>query len=278
MAHGRRGRVHPGGGHENQERWLLTYADMITLLMTFFIVLYSMSKTDVAKFKQISAALERAFNVDIMVGASQGPATSDSSAAAPSIVESFSPEPQFQAEVSRLKSMLEASTVGEAHAPDIAVGATREGIVIRLSGSYLFESGRAELKPNALAPLDTIATELRKLPNNVRVEGHTDNIPVDSPKYPTNWELSVARAVSVTRYLADDGGVQPWRLAAVGYGEYRPLVDNDTREHRSLNRRVEIRILSTRAPGEPSPAIGPPGAAPESTPSAPTSHQPGVRP
>ncbi len=236
---------------------MLTYADMITLLMTFFIVLYSMSKTDVAKFTQITAALERAFNVDVLQGRTLGTATGgEGVGATPSIMESLLTEPEFQSEVARLAARLDAvAAVGDGRAPDVAVGATREGIVIRLSGSYLFDSGRAELKPTARAQLDAIADELRGLPNDIRVEGHTDNIPVDSPRYPTNWELSAARAVAVSRYLVEEGGVPPGRVGAVGYGEFRPVVPNTSQKNRALNRRVEIRLLSSRPPFSP-PAAG----------------------
>jgi chemotaxis protein MotB len=129
------------------------------------------------------------------------------------------------------------------------VGIDREGIVIRLSGSYLFDSGRAELKPNSMAILDAIATELRPLDNEIRIDGHTDSMPIDSPRYPTNWELSVARALAVTRHLTESDGVPASRLTAAGYGEFRPLVSNDTREDRAKNRRVEIHLLSTVQPG-----------------------------
>ena len=93
--------------------------------------------------------------------------------------------------------------------------------------------------------LDTIAAELRALPNDVRVDGHTDSTPIDSPRYPTNWELSAARAITVTRYLSESAGIPAARFTAAGYGEYRPMVPNDTRVHRALNRRVEIHILSS---------------------------------
>ncbi len=254
MAHGRR-KAH-ATSHENQERWLLTYADMITLLMTFFIVLYSMSKTDMAKFAQFSAAMERAFSVEVFSGST--PRMAEDSAgtgATPSIVESLLTEPEFQPDASRIKARLQSAAGADGQAPDVAVGATREGIVIRLSGSYLFESGRAELKPTALASLDTVADELRATPNDIRVEGHTDDIPVDSPRYPTNWELSVARAVAVTRYLTEEDGLPAQRIAAAGYGEFRPVAKNDSREHRAMNRRVEIRILASRPPSPAAPDL-----------------------
>lgn len=134
---------------------------------------------------------------------------------------------------------------------------TKRALWIRLSGSYLFDSGRAELKPNSLSVLDAIAAELKLQPNDLRVDGHTDSTPlVDSPRYPTNWELSVARALAVARYLIETDGLKDGRLMAAGFGEFRPLVPNDTRDHRAANRRVEIHLLSTVQ--APPPAAFPP--------------------
>src|SRR5882672_320674 len=141
---------HGDGGHENAERWLLTYADLITLLMVFFVVLYSMSQADSDKFKRISAALQQAFNVDVLKGQ-----------AATSIGDSVDP-PSHPVEdklindsqvpqVSRLQSKIQAVVDGVAQSPDVSVSIDTEGVVIRLSGSYLFDSGRAELKPNSLS-------------------------------------------------------------------------------------------------------------------------------
>src|SRR5262249_15822222 len=137
-------------------------------------------------------------------------------------------------QVQRLQTRINALIDGNPQAPDVSVGRDKEGIVIRLSGSYLFDSGRAELKPNSLAVLDTIANEIRTLPNDIRVDGHTDSTPIDSPRYPTNWELSAARALAVTRYLSETDGIRAERMMAAGFGEFRPLYPNDSREHRAL--------------------------------------------
>jgi chemotaxis protein MotB len=247
MAHGRRKRGHEGG-HENAERWLLTYADLITLLMVFFVVLYSMSSADQTKWKQISAALEQAFNVDVLHSPAATTIVSNPRIdPASTAVQDLFTEPNHAPEVARLKarlqSVIDADPTGQT--PGVAVGADKEGVVIRLSGSYLFDSGRAELKPNSLAVLDAIANELKLQPNMIRVDGHTDSTPIDSPRYPTNWELSSARALSVTRYLSETDGIRAGRLMAAGWGEFHPLASNDTREGRAQNRRVEIHILSS---------------------------------
>lgn len=262
-------RRHKGheGGHENAERWLLTYADLITLLMVFFVVLYSMSSADSSKWKQISAALQQAFNVDVLRGSA--PTTLGDAAATTPVtpIDELITNIDVPQE-SRLQSAIQAvldqaMQNGQAQTPDVSVGSDKEGVVIRLSGSYLFDSGRAELKPNSFSLLDAIANQLKLEPNDVRVDGHTDSTPlVGSPLYPTNWELSSARALAVTRYLTETDAIQPTRLTAAGLGEFHPIVPNDTRERRALNRRVEIHLLSSVAA-----PIGPvPQAAPTSVP------------
>ena len=157
-------------------------------------------------------------------------------------------------QVARLKSKIDSVIDCNTQSPDVSVGTDKEGVVIRLSGSYLFDSGRAELKPNSLGVLDAIAGELRLIPNDIRVDGHTDATPIESPRYPTNWELSSARALAVTRYFSETDSIRADRLIAAGYGEFRPIATNDTREGRALNRRVEIHLLSTQAPQFAGPA------------------------
>ena len=120
------------------------------------------------------------------------------------------------------------------------------GLVIRLTGRALFDFGKANIRKDAIPILNEVIKALKKVPNQVAVEGHTDNIPIHTKEFPSNWELSVARAARVVRYFIEVGKISPKRLRAAGYGEYRPLYPNDTPEHRALNRRVEIVILAGR--------------------------------
>src|SRR6266851_183631 len=240
----RRRKGHASGGHDNGERWLRTYADLITLLMVFFVVLYSMSSADSSKFKAISVALQQAFNLDVLKGRGGTSIGESAEPSPPSVLENLINSSQVT-QVSLLESKIQAAADGVAQSPDVSVSIDKEGVVIRLSGSYLFDSGRAELKPNSLTILDAVSAELRLQANDIRVDGHTDSTPIDSPRYPTNWELSVARALAVTRYLTETDGVPSGRLMAAGFGEFRPLMPNDTREHRAMNRRVEIHLLSS---------------------------------
>ena len=117
------------------------------------------------------------------------------------------------------------------------------GVVIHFTDRVLFDLGKAELKPEAKEVLQLVAQELKAWPNHIRVEGHTDNLPIRTAPYPSNWELSTARATEVLRYLIDVGGLAPERMSAAGYGEYRPIAPNDSEEGRAKNRRVDIVLL-----------------------------------
>jgi chemotaxis protein MotB len=220
--------------HANSERWLLTYSDMITLLLVFFIVLYSMSKSDVAKFKEMASALSRAFNSPVLQGADT---TSVNGQGGP--VGGNGLMDDFMSIRTDVMSLAQAMGVQN----EVRVTVVKEGITISLSGNLLFDSGRADLRSESTKMLDKVAERLKLLSNEVRIEGHTDNIPIDSDQYPTNWELSTSRATAVTRYLAEANQIEPKRLSAQGYGEYRPVADNSTRDGRALNRRVDIVII-----------------------------------
>jgi len=194
--------------------------------------------------------LEQAFNLDVLHGYTST-SIDDNAGAQPPAIDTMIINNQQVPQVARIQSAVQAAIDqanqnGSAQTPDVSVGTDREGVVIRLSGSYLFDSGRAELKPNSFALLDAITNQLKLEPNDIRVDGHTDSMPLlGSPLYPTNWELSTARALAVTRYLSETDGIMATRLEAAGYGEFRPIVPNDTREHRALNRRVEIHLLTS---------------------------------
>lgn len=220
--------------HENSERWLLTYSDLITLLLVFFVVMYSVSKADEAKFAKLNASLQKAFNVLVLQG-------QDTTA----ISGQNGPDGGNQLMDDFLGIRTSIMKMAEKMGIQSSVNVTlqQEGIAISLSGNLLFDSGRADLRPESTVLLEKIGEQVRGIPNEIKVEGHTDSIPVDSDLYPTNWELSAARATAVTRFLVEIGGIEPRRLSAQGYSQYRPLADNNTRESRALNRRVDIVIV-----------------------------------
>jgi chemotaxis protein MotB len=228
----RRGKHHEGE-HENLERWLITYADLITLLLIFFVVMYAISQADLAKFRQVATSLRAAFNLDVLSAPPPGQ----------SMVQPLEQDPRFNAYLSVRAQVASLFTRLGLDQQSAEVELTAEGIVIHLSDAVLFPPGQAELRPEAQRVLDGVAAILEPLPNAVRVEGHTDNAPPPSAAYPDNWELSAMRAVNTVRYLTDVAGLPPERLSAAGYGEYRPRASNDTLEGRRKNRRVDIVIL-----------------------------------
>ncbi len=228
----RRGKHHEGE-HENLERWLITYADLITLLLIFFVVMYSISRADLAKFQQVATSLRAAFNLDVFTA----PAPSQS------MVTPLEQDPRFNAYLSVRAQVGGLFTRLGLDREDVEVELTSEGIVIHLSDAVLFPPGQAELRPEAQRVLDGIAAIVESLPNHIRIEGHTDNTPPPPGPYPDNWELSAMRAVNTVRYLTTVAGLPPERLSAAGYGEFRPRAPNDTVEGRRKNRRVDIVIV-----------------------------------
>lgn len=217
--------------HENHERWLLTYADLITLLLGLFVILYAMSKIDAAKYAEMVSALSGVF------GSSR-----------PSIVQANSgiiDMPSAVLKTEREKIIAELRNVLHRNLVDGLASVTYDerGVIVHLLEELLFASGSAQLKKNSLTTLDTLATVLKTLSNELRVEGHTDNVPIRTASFPSNWHLSVARAVTAGFYLIDRHGIKAERVSVVGYAEYRPLVPNTTPENRSRNRRVDIVIL-----------------------------------
>lgn len=220
---------------ENHERWLITYADMITLLMVFFIVLYASSIVDSNKFKSLASSLQQAFNVDVLEGFDLETTSADP-AAAEALVSAL------KQDVESLQGELDALRGPGLSRGDIAVEVNREGILISIYGNLLFDSGKASINYEALDVLQHVARVIATKPYPIRVEGHTDNIPIETQLYPSNWELSTARATAVVRYLIDSG-ISPLRVQAVGYGETRPLTENLNRDQRARNRRVDIQLI-----------------------------------
>ena len=225
---------------ENSERWLVTYADMITLLMVFFIVMYSMANTDLKKFAQVAQSMQVAFNV-VGMGKGAGLLGGGGASHKPSLF--FQNLPARQRDYVSVSADMSAFAQQAGIEGQISVNTNVEGIIISLSDAMVFEPGSAELRPESKETLGKIAAILSTMPNRVRVDGHTDNIPTNNPLYPTNWELSVARAVSIVRFLSEEEGIDPNRLSAAGHAEFKPITDNTTRNNREMNRRADIVII-----------------------------------
>jgi chemotaxis protein MotB len=263
---GRRG-AH-GAGHEDGERWLLTYADMITLLMALFMVLFSISSVNISKIQALQKSLKAAFSPDnILPGgrdiAKQGSTASAHSAPASREVQAIAPPTprtagglessaagasasaskaeQEQISFERLKHQLDAYAQSHGFAKDVNTTVAPRGLVIRLlTDRLLFPSGSATLLSPALPLLSEIAGLVNlDSTHPVAVEGNTDNVPISGGAFPSNWELSTARASMVVRFLIDRG-VFARRLSASGYADLRPISSNETAAGRARNRRVEI--------------------------------------
>src|SRR5437764_3403645 len=252
--------------HVNHERWLITYADMITLLMVLFIVLYSISQVDLAKFRRLKQGIAGGFGGPTALAAVQGGAGAlqGGGAVFDAQLTGTGTRPSAQA-VEAVLADIRARTAGARRQRSVLQGAQQElqhsldeaglgdtvkfrlearGLVVTIvTDKVLFDPGQADLRPEGREVVDKIAAALGKLPNRISVEGHTDNTPI-SGRYPSNWELSTARATTVLRELIERHGIDPARLQAAGYAEERPVAGNDTPEGRAANRRVELVVLA----------------------------------
>ncbi|HON84728.1 MAG TPA: flagellar motor protein MotB [Syntrophorhabdaceae bacterium] len=224
--------------HENLERWLLTYADLITLLLAFFIMMYTFSKQDSQRYEEVSSYLKAIFS------GGTGVLQKGNVSGAPPI-ELLSGKALSEGLREKLDAELRAITGESDLKNSIFIFTDERGVVIRIMDKAFFDEGKAELKQGAKNALDKIAYIIKDIKNHIRIEGHTDNTPISKGEFKSNWELSVRRATEVVRYLIEKGPIPPDRISATGYAEYRPIVDNDTPENKALNRRVEIIIEKT---------------------------------
>lgn len=219
--------------------WMTTYGDMVTLLLTFFVMLFAFSEIDKAKYDQIAESLR---------GALKGmPSVLERPAGEISVLEP-SPmiTPEFEGLYESLNELLDDEEV--AGATDIYMD--ERGLVVSFKEELFFDIGSAEIKPAARDLLRRVGQILARGENQIRVEGHTCDLPIRTERFPSNWELSVGRATNVTRFLIDEAGVPPNRLAATGYAEFRPMVPNTSEENRAKNRRVDIVLLAMEKDNE----------------------------
>ena len=235
--------------HENHERWLVSYADFITLLFAFFVVMYSVSSVNEGKYRTVSDSIKAALNPVVSAPSSKLAFTLGTAKPAliqPAIKDAKEPVTRrLRALMKSLKDQAQFEVV------QVAERATGE-IVITIPDQVLFTSGEADVKPEALPFLQGLAEAMIELNRQVRIEGHTDNVPIRTVQFPSNWELSATRAVIVVRVLSELYGVPGDHLAALGYADSRPLTPNLNPEQRAKNRRVEVIILEEKshAPGQ----------------------------
>lgn len=230
---------------DNSERWLLTYADLITLLMIFFVVMYAMSNVDAQKYQIISQSLNGALDPTGLGGAGSGGTASgggiDISKALEDL-ESNKVDPELMAAAEEIKKLLKEKGLED----KVSVSVQERGVVVGLMNTVLFEPGSAQIKPEAIPTLVAIGQIANGVHNYIRVEGNTDDVPMNTPQIPSNWELSVLRATEVLKLLINQSNVAPDKISAVGYGEFRPSVPNISAENRAKNRKVDIVILSDK--------------------------------
>lgn len=216
----------------NTNGWMDTYADTITLLLTFFILLYSISVVDSQKLNKLAEAMKKSLqgstkiteleNIeDLKVGEGKS---------------------DYENLAEKLNTVIEQNALTDV----VKIREEERGVVLQLDETILFDSGEAVLKDYSRNILNTITTVIKNIDNDVLIEGNTDNIPINNEYFKSNWELSTARAVSIVRYFVETKEINPTRFSVKGYAEYKPLVENNTEENRSINRRVDILIVEQK--------------------------------
>jgi chemotaxis protein MotB len=235
------------------DEWIVTYSDLVTLLLTFFILLYSFSVIDIVKFRAFITSFQGSGVLDWSSSPLQERSPQDTHqptevTATPSQQEI--PVLDQISQVNQVNPLLEVYHTVQAFLQEsgledlVGVRYEDRGIALDIRDRVLFDTGKADLRPEARQLLDKLSELLKKLPFQISVEGHTDNRPINTLEFPSNWELSAERAVRVVRYLVEQKGLDPRQFAAVGYGEHKPVAPNTSLENMALNRRVVIMIIA----------------------------------
>jgi chemotaxis protein MotB len=235
----------------NHERWLVSYADFITLLFAVFVTLYAMSQTDKKKIEEVMESMRDSFGYSKSSPATKPsviesgtmsviPALHKASQAAPKRGRSKGGEKDFRT----TKASIEAYLLKVGAQQKVSVAINQRGLVVSLKEAGFFDSGSATLKQSSYTLLHDVVGSLSSYSNGIRVEGHTDNMPISTQAFPSNWELSTTRATNVVQYLTKQDDFEPGNISATGYGEYRPIADNSSEEGRRKNRRVDLVLLN----------------------------------
>ncbi|MBL4933332.1 MULTISPECIES: flagellar motor protein MotB [Clostridium] len=222
---------------ENNERWLLTYSDLITLLMIFFVIMYASSNVDAQKYTQMSNSFREVFGGGKnIVGETNSVGTSTPK-------ETINPQTdEFQNTKEEIQKIIDQNNLSD----KVSISEEAIGLVVSFNDNLFFDKGKADVKEESKARLLDVAKVLKNIKNNIRVEGFTDDLPIHTKEFNSNWQLSSTRASNVTEFLVEDGNVEPTRVTAVGHGEYKPKVKNDSEENRQKNRRVDIVIVNDK--------------------------------
>jgi chemotaxis protein MotB len=241
----------------SHDRWLVSYADFITLLFAFFVVLYAFAKADQKNQSQMTVAIDSAFQSlsafpsgtgkgpnrsKIPSGTAQSENAFDRSSGVVTTVQMVSPA-KVVYDLDQVRRELQRSLSGPLSRHAISIEMRRDGLVISLREAGFFKSGSATPRLETLQTLRTIGDSLSRIPYDVRIEGHTDNVPIHNLDFDSNWELSSARATHIARLFLEMRAVSPLRLSAAGYAEFHPVANNDTAEGRAENRRVDLIVM-----------------------------------
>jgi len=249
--------------HANHERWLVSYADFITLLFAFFVVMFATSQTDKGKAAQVSESVKSALaegKVTAVMAAILGGTAKDTGKGSammkgPGGANKIADEPQKDRQVVELMpslKMLSADLKKEIESGAIQISMEPRGLAISFKQAAAFPSGTDEVAETALEGIRKVAAAVQKLPNPVRLEGHTDAVPIHTPRFKSNWDLSAARSIAILDLMNTRFGVPRGRMSIGGYAETAPVSGNDTEQGRARNRRVDIIILNeTGVLGEP---------------------------
>jgi len=251
--------------HVNHERWMVSYADFVTLLFAVFVTLFAMSQTDKRKVEEVIASLRESFGyaksspmskVNVLDStelsqipaitppASRGPMNPQMPFSKDSRANSRARHKGEEKDFKNARASLEAYLLKNGMQDKVTLDITRRGLVVSLKEAGFFDSGSAEIKVSSYSLLAKIAESLSDYSNQIRVEGHTDTVPINTRAFPSNWELSASRATNIVRHLVSYYKFEPECLSAAGYGEYRAVADNGTAEGRAKNRRVDIVVLN----------------------------------
>lgn len=225
--------------HENNERWLVSYADFMTLMFAFFVVMFATARTDAAKVKEFSEAVEHALKHD-QTGAQIQKILNSGKAVKASAAPKAQKLPGLESPLEELKKALH----NDIEKGRVRLSMEKRGLVISLQQAAFFPTGDTTVAPGGYASLAKVAETLLKLPNPVRLEGHTDSIPISNERFSSNWHLSAARSIAMLDLLTTKFGVPAARLAVVGYGDTVAVDSNDTEAGRAHNRRVDVTVLN----------------------------------
>lgn len=228
------------------DRWLVSYADFITLLFGLFVVMFAFARADQKKQQQVSAAIDSAFRSmgALQNAGAQESGSDDPTTAARTVMDENLVSPaQVKEDLDRIRRDLAATLSAQIAAHTVSLEMGRDGLVISLREAGFFESGSAEPKQEALSTLQRIAAKLGGTPYDLRIEGHTDNVPIHTAQFDSNWELSAARATHIARLFLEMKAIPAVRLSAAGYAEFHPVASNDTPEGRAQNRRVDLVVM-----------------------------------